>query len=154
MKVIFLDIDGVLNAAYTRERSPSGTIGLNPQMVLQLKRIVDVTDAVVVLTSSWKKDWDPKPDKRTHAGEYLDRVLTSYGIKIIDRTALQYNAYRGTGIVHWLDMHPDVDSWIALDDDIFPDYEQAGILPRLVHTKFHDGGLTSELADLAIAMLN
>ena len=76
MKVIFLDVDGVLNAAYTRERAPSGTIGLNPQMVRQLKRIVDATGAVAVLVSSWKKDWDIDPDKCTRCGACGRRCIS------------------------------------------------------------------------------
>lgn len=150
MKVIFLDIDGVLNAARTKERAPSGVIGVNPIMVKQLARVVKATGAEIILTSTWKKDWAPQ----NHDGVYLDEQLARFGLKISGMTDLQYNTYRGTGIVRWLDEHPDTSKWIVFDDDIFVDYEELGIMPYLVITSHRNGGLNEELADLAIAMLN
>ena len=39
MKVIFLDIDGVLNDAYTDAKSPNGFIGLDDNKIECLKEI-------------------------------------------------------------------------------------------------------------------
>lgn len=46
MKVIFLDIDGVLNS--------KGTSTLDDTYISRLKEIVKATDAKIVLSSSWK----------------------------------------------------------------------------------------------------
>ena len=56
MKVIFLDIDGVLNSSKTVDRNfdyPE----LDPRNLAVLQEIVSKTDAVLVLISSWKDDW-------------------------------------------------------------------------------------------------
>ena len=52
MKVIFLDVDGVLNDDYTADRSPAGFIGIDDGMVANLERIVRKTGAKIVLSSS------------------------------------------------------------------------------------------------------
>jgi hypothetical protein len=41
-----------------------------------------------------------------------------------------------------------------LDDEIFPDYEEYGIMPHLVKTSFYDGGLKEKHVELAIKILN
>lgn len=53
MKVIFLDIDGVLNSSKTIGRNfdyPE----LDPRNLKVLKDIVELSHAVIVLISSWK----------------------------------------------------------------------------------------------------
>ena len=57
MKVIFLDIDGVLNDKYCRARVPSGCKGAVDAKLKLLREIVRQTDARLVLISSWKKYW-------------------------------------------------------------------------------------------------
>ena len=57
MKVIFLDIDGVLNDKYCRARAPSGCKGAVDAKLKLLREIVRQTDARLVLISSWKKYW-------------------------------------------------------------------------------------------------
>ena len=56
-KVIFLDIDGVLNSVkYDRERRlQDGNI--DESRLLLLRAIVDVTGADIVLSASWRKHW-------------------------------------------------------------------------------------------------
>ena len=56
MKVIFLDVDGVLNCQKT-EAKCRGFIGVDSKKVKLLKKIVDATDAKIVLSSSWKIGW-------------------------------------------------------------------------------------------------
>lgn len=57
MKVVFLDIDGVLNSSKTIDRNfdyPE----LDPRNLKVLKDIVELSHAVLVLISSWKDDWN------------------------------------------------------------------------------------------------
>ena len=153
MKIIFLDVDGVLNDAFTKDRAPGGFIGLNHSMVSQLKRIIDATGAIVVLTSTWKDDWDPAGHDSTPDGKYLENVLKEHGITIADKTN-DHISNRGEGISNYLASHTDVEAWIALDDDIFADYEKYGIMPHLIKTSFGYGGLSQAFANEAIYRLN
>ena len=152
-KVIFLDVDGVLNDAATEDRTPDGFIGLSDAMISNLERIVKQTNAKVVLVSTWKSELDALEQNRTPDGEYLDKHLKEHGIMISDKT-IDRVSDRGNGIVTWLKTHPEVKSWIVLDDDVFFDYHHLGIMPHLIRTRYCYGGLTYELADQAIAKLN
>ena len=40
MKVIFLDIDGVLNNEYSKTRAPSGVIGIDGDKVKRLRQLI------------------------------------------------------------------------------------------------------------------
>ena len=152
-KVIFLDVDGVLNDAATEDRTPNGFVGLSDTMISNLERVVKNTDAKVVLVSTWKSEWDKLPENRMPDGEYLNRRLKEHNIVIADKTVDRVSN-RGFGINCWLSEHPEAKHWIVLDDDVFVDYAHMGIMPHLIRTRYYCGGLTSELADQAIAKLN
>lgn len=152
-KVIFLDIDGVLNDVFTDERSPDGFIGLNPIMIDRLRLVIDQTGATVVLVSTWKNEWDVNPDERSTDGEYLHNTLQAHGVRIFDKTQ-DSTSDRGHGIVRYLQSHPEIQKWVVLDDQVFFDYEECGIIDHLVRTRYGFGGLTNQLAEEAILKLN
>jgi hypothetical protein len=66
-RLIFLDIDGVLNSAQFRADNTNGegvvivngtfdaTSHIDPQRVARLNRLIETTNAEVVLSSSWRK---------------------------------------------------------------------------------------------------
>ena len=56
MKIIFLDVDGVLNTASSEERCGE-YIGIDDDKVALLKRLTDKTGAEIILISTWKKYW-------------------------------------------------------------------------------------------------
>ena len=56
MKIIFLDVDGVLNSNKTEDVF-RGFIGLDYSCIRLLKEIVDATSAEIVLVSRWKSRW-------------------------------------------------------------------------------------------------
>lgn len=64
--VLFLDIDGVLNYV---KHSPQ--IYLEKELVSRLKRILEETDALIVLTTFWR-----------HFHEYISYVLHRHGIDV------------------------------------------------------------------------
>ena len=51
-KIIFLDIDGVLNSESYFKNKIAGVI--DPECVRRLNRIIKETDADIVISSSWK----------------------------------------------------------------------------------------------------
>jgi histidinol phosphatase-like enzyme len=54
IKVIFLDLDGVLNV-YCEDRDEFGCT-FHSNFVDNLKRIIEKTGAKIVISSSWRKD--------------------------------------------------------------------------------------------------
>ena len=153
MKVIFLDVDGVLNFAGSEARAPGGFLGIAEKCVKNLKQIVISTGAYIVLTSTWKEEWEKEEDNCAPMGAYLVRKLKRHGLHIIDKT-IDNTFDRGKGITDWLKRHDCVEAWVVLDDDIFEDYEQYNIMPHLVKTKFGVAGLEEEHVEKAIQILN
>lgn len=162
MKVIFLDIDGVLNAnedfGGRSKSNPSihGILGITTTRIKRLKQIIDKTDAKIVLTSSWKEAYINNTKYHIDIyGRYLREKLRKSDIYIFD-TTLDYESkgseYRGTGIKAWLAAHKNVTNWIVLDDEIFCDYDK-DIIAHLIKTSYQTG-LTDELVNKAIDMLN
>lgn len=137
MKVLFLDIDGVLNCAYTKERI-DGRIGLDPAMVVLFNEIVVKTAVSVVLSSAWRR----LPNWR------LD--LQKGGLEpsaVIGQTP-SLGGIRGLEIQAWLDQHPEVEKYAILDDG-------ADMLPHQKLFKTAWGvGLTREIADEVIRWFN
>ena len=153
MKVIFLDVDGVLNDALTEDLSPGGFIGIEDAKVRNLAAIVERTGAKIVLTSTWKDEWHLDSSKNAPDGNYLNECLAKRGLSIMDKTN-DFTWNRGAGISDWLQAHPDVQSWIVLDDTIYDDFECHNIMPHLVRTYFGHCGLTEAHVNQAVHMLN
>ena len=88
MKIIFLDIDGVLNSEmYEWSRGEDRADNrIDLSRVRLLKDIVSATDAKIVLSSTWRLDWDKSPELCGEDGEYINQCLAQYGLFIIDKT--------------------------------------------------------------------
>lgn len=152
MKVIFLDIDGVLNCSSSKSRDPDGCTGIDDARVKLLRKIVDATGAKIVLISTWQKEW--LSEGVTDSGWYLIRKLWRERLNIFSRTGKWSWNDRGQGIVDWLNRFPEeIESWIVLDDEIFNDYPRCGIMPHLVQTDFYSNGLNETHVEKAIELL-
>ena len=124
MKVIFLDFDGVLNSAASfgyeerfRDRNPEMSIGPVNETLCNVctsnfQAILDhFPEVKVVISSTWRT---------LFTLEWLQNKLASYGIDsshIIDRTPGSDFGYRGDEIQQWLDAHPEVKTYIVIDDN-------------------------------------
>jgi len=145
MRVLFLDVDGVLNHHDTKERHIFGGrsfVGLDRACVARLHRVLTATGAKVVISSSWRKSLPP---------ERMAAILAEAGCPadVIGATEItgQYED-REALIRDWLVDHPDVTAWIVIDDLYLP-----GLGDRWIETREDEGGLTDALADAAIARL-
>ncbi len=141
-RYIFLDVDGVLNDAQSKVRSPLGYIGVDDDKINVLTEIVHLSGAQIVLSSTWKEKWYADPlmkEMQDKDACYLDNKLAEHGLTIVDKT-LDNGSDRGRGIVKWLSKH-EHGGWIVLDDEMFPDFKRYGITAHLVRTSFADGGL-------------
>ena len=144
-KVIFLDVDGVLNnGAWAIEMFDKGIRVYHDDLLYepsleQLRRIVDATGAVIVVSSSWRQI----PIAYLHLKEWLEK----FGMEINDKTPY-VGGERGDDITAWFNRHPGDWKYVILDDD-----DDMGIhMPHLVRTSF-DEGLTMKEADRCIEML-
>ena len=156
MKVIFLDIDGVVNV-YTTKEMFQGYIGLDDKRLDYLKEIVDATGAVIVLSSTWRLGYNQEGHVFHDHGEYLKKKFADHGLKIYDVTPdLKSNGiYRGKEIKQWLSEHEDVENFIIIDDENFDfSYEKLG--SRWIQTQYYrgDGGIQPKHVKRAIKMLN
>jgi hypothetical protein len=150
MKVIFCDVDGVLNNAWTDARSPGGYTGVSEELIRNLKKIVDETGARIVLSSDWRliKD-DPRQGKDYR---YLARKLLFVGhLKIADHTDDISWSRRGEEIRKYLDDHPEITEYVILDDNFFSDFGKHK--NHFVHTDKNEG-LTGRDVEKAIRILN
>lgn len=107
MKIIFLDIDGVLN----HKNSPlcGAVFGIDYTLLPLLKNILDQTGAKIVLSSSWRLSIHPRLRVKD--------ALASIGAEFIDCTKY-LGGPRANEIQEWLNRHPEVTDFIILDDDI------------------------------------
>ena len=160
MKVIFLDVDGVLNSVGWMKKNDGkkhGNSEINPENVKMLKEIVEKTGAKIVLSSTWRNVDGSDGELRHPMYDYLVEELRKFDIEIFSRTPL-INNNRPKEIKTWLDETSfDIESFISIDDDFGEkDYEKQGICNRLIKTQFWDinGGLQKEHIQQAIQLLN
>lgn len=158
-KIIFLDIDGVLNSAdyFDQTKHCEGYSEINPEQVKLLKEIIDRTGAEIVLSSTWRSLGKRKDEPEHPMYTYLTDTLQEYGLEIIDHTPY-IDQDRPKEIKAWLDAQLDKDiRFVSIDDD-YPQhkYDEVGIGNCLVKTSFYekDGGLRWEHVEKAIEILN
>lgn len=155
MKVIFLDIDGVLNTPSSESRCGE-YIGIDDDKVERLKQIVEKTKAEIVLISTWKKYWR-KEEKlkplQDYSANYLDEKLAKQGLKATDKTKDKSDGRylsRGESILEYV-YRNNVEKYIILDDCQF-DYDGCYLTDCLIKTKQAEG-LTKAQAENACEIL-
>lgn len=114
MKVLFLDIDGVVNSKQTLITKAKGVpLGIDPLMAFRVGKIILDTNCKLVLSSSWRNH--PDSVEAVKAAIYPEL----YGV-----TPNHQSGFRGSEIRAWLQDHPEVTEYAILDDDSdFYDYQ-------------------------------
>lgn len=110
MKILFLDIDGVINCATTNFKTDHWP--LDRYMAFMVGKIVLDTDCQVVLSSSWRVHPDGRKEVEKRVCKLLDTTPYSWYDKETDHHSL-----RGEEIKKWLDEHPEVTKYAILDDE-------------------------------------
>lgn len=130
-KIVFLDIDGVLNSyKFMRDTDPKvwnrgGPYMMQPDLVERLGRFLELSGARVVLSSAWR---------HYYTDEQIESFLSYHDldIEILDRTPVldqwpkvmgiyvdpgeSRTGTRGEEIQKWLSENP-VDSFVIFDDN-------------------------------------
>ena len=159
-KIIFLDVDGVLNCSTSKSFciDDDGRVikGVDSDKVKRLAKIVESTGAQIILSSDWKDGWSKyyTSSKPSHA-KYLDNHLYKKGrLTIKDKTpnTSKGSWYRGEEILTYLRSHPDITDYVILDDTFFEDFSVKEISEHLVLTN-NKLGLTNGDVEKAIRIL-
>lgn len=127
MKVIFLDIDGVLNSttdfieAQRREDCiNSGGEVISGGKLCLLEEIIEQTDAKIVLSSSWRELFSLKEIHEMFVVRGFTLPITVFagktecGYRSMDGTRELYG--RSRLIQEWLDAKDNIESYVIIDD--------------------------------------
>jgi hypothetical protein len=151
MKILFLDVDGVLNSersflaggprirAYEQQNPDDPyyvkitTCTIDPIAVDLVNRVCRELDVQIVVSSTHRQHFPDGPAKLMQMKAYFEQ-LGIHGEFIIDWTP-KLNTIRGIEIQDWLNRHPEVTHYVILDDS-------SDMLPEQMEYFVHcDGGL-------------
>jgi hypothetical protein len=149
MKIIFLDIDGVLNVI-GQGRDEFGQT-FHKHFEDNLRWIIEQTGAKIVISSTW----------RLSGIDVMQRMWKKRGLAgdVIDITPIVHNVIRGIEIQHWIDEH-SITYYCIIDDDNDMLTSQKNNFVRTSGNKDHPDcvdigyGLTRKCAERVVEILN
>lgn len=163
-KVIFLDIDGVLNTNwwYTQmdRNTPKDKYGyaFDPKAVANLKRIVEETGADIVISSSWKclglTQMEEMWNDRNLPGKIIGITPNTVSDELLlnaDIDSIEMFHIRGEEIREWLSKHgKNVSNYVIIDDmdNMLPEQQS-----HFIQTN-PEVGISKEDSETAIYILN
>lgn len=119
MKIVFLDIDGVLNSTQFDRIRTNKQGNIDETRLPLLKQLVDETQAQIVLSSSWRKHWNKYENLCDIIGREINELFDKYGLCIYDKTPVSPNNDRSEEIRMWLKEHNSSEQFVILDDIAF-----------------------------------
>jgi len=151
MKIIFLDIDGVLNTfQFLLDHRVEDSVDplsdefsiarIDQACIRRINRLIDETGASVVVASTWGCNLST---------ESLARIFAKCGFtgKIVDKIQVWKNNQRCQNIQGWLKRHPEVRSFVVIDDADMGELAEKAVKPVA------SVALTDEEVQKAIAIL-
>ena len=142
IKAIFLDIDGVV--CLHSPKKPNDEETFDADSCSRLKETIDQTGCKLVLSSTWRLFDENIRD--------MLEQFKKFGISkehFLGKTPLHDE--RGEEILAYLSEHPQIVTYIALDDQPFPRSKFPN--DRLIMTQC-DSGITEEIKQLCIEKLS
>jgi hypothetical protein len=144
MKVIFLDIDGVLNSetfaiwcyhnnSFIQE---GGSNFINPKVVKLITDLCEEHDVKLVISSSWRLyDLESTIDDFKRYRDLVPLIPYIVGVtpRVLDDRVWQK---RGEEIEDYLNKHTEVENYCIIDDDSDMLEEQ---LSHFLRTNYHEG---------------
>ncbi len=180
MKVIFLDIDGVLNCEQTtldrvnkvKNNLPLGefyqkltangdpiSADIDEENVKILGKIVKLTGAKIVLTSSHRINWLDRKNILQPFAKALQYLFDKYNIEVIGVTPslnqLDFDQ-RGNEIMAYLKEHDNIETFCIIDDE---NLGLQALKNHFIKTAFYlkdsnEGGLQNKHIAMALRILN
>jgi hypothetical protein len=149
-KIIFLDIDGVINLPKKTSRGINASTKIDASCCQNLKKVLDASGAFIVITSTWRLQssvMDGLKEQLRDFGIYSFRIVgqTSNLTKQID-----FSTYAE---LRWLEIkdyirQKNIKDYIIIDDVDLSKYEKQRFVKTDIQT-----GLTSSLAAECIKKL-
>lgn len=142
MKVLFLDIDGVLNGTrsavafggYPMDLDESALSKFDHVAVSMIRNLCRSQGISIVLSSAWRMQFS------------WSEVGSALVLPIIASTPVLWGRPRGHEIAAWLEDHPEVTQYAIVDDDADMSPDQ---LPFFVRTDGHEGLTWANVQQLA-----
>jgi len=133
MKIIFLDVDGVMNSEVyhrTLNTKKKGWRRFDPEAVKMIMKLVEEFNAKIVISSLWRFVAKKELVIELKASGLVNFLHPDWKTPIIEP------GHRGKEIKMWLDEHPDIKDFVILDDDsdVLDEHKN-----RFVKTDYYDG---------------
>ncbi len=134
MKIIFLDVDGVLNSkVWNRNHKNEIENGflIDEKAIKLLLKLINRTGAKIVLHSGWRFWFDKNFIPTRKESWILKKLLDDNGINFYDftpdlttdeiRKSENFSLVKPDEILLWLKKHPDISEWVVIDDILLND---------------------------------
>ncbi len=156
MKIIFLDIDGVLvtrnSIKYQLLNFPDDTsIHFSKKAIKNLNKLVWLTKAKIVISSTWRL---------FHSLEELQNIFKEQKIKgeiiattSVEKATVEEDIPRGQKITDWLREHTNIEKYVIIDDDVQADCIQYHPF-NCVETSYKRGFSPEDRLNEALTILN
>lgn len=129
MKIIFLDVDGVLNSEVWNQKhkieSENGFL-IDEETIKLLSHFIKTSGAKIVLHSGWRFWFDKNFSPIRKESENFKNLLDKNGLSFYNFTPdLTTEEIRKNGkfslskpkeILLWLNNHSDISNWVVIDD--------------------------------------
>lgn len=128
-KVIFLDVDGVLNSNFwndNHQREISDGTLIDEEKIKLLACLVKKTNSKIILHSGWRTWFDSELEPLRIEAKKLIQLLEKEGLRIDGltpdltteeiRKTKKFSLVKADEILLWLKLHNDVTNWVVLDD--------------------------------------
>lgn len=129
MKVVFLDIDGVLNSNYwndSHQMEISNGECIDETKVELFAQIIEKTGAVIVMHSGWRFWFDDQLKPTRKGASNLVGMLSKYHLGIYDKTpdftteeirkTRKFSLVKAKEIFAWLGSHTEATNYLVIDD--------------------------------------
>ena len=128
-KVLFLDIDGVLNSNFWNDSHKTeisdGTL-IDEEKIKLLASLVKETDSEIILHSGWRFWFDTELNPLGTEANKLVELLEKENLHISGvtpdltteeiRKTKKFSLVKADEILLWLNLHHSVTEWVVLDD--------------------------------------
>ncbi len=113
-KILFLDIDGVLNSKIYYKyiyKPEEGHSRFDPYCVVLIKRLVEEFSLQIVITSTWRNGVVDRLRKELEESNLILHLHPDW------HTPILRPVNRGKEIQLWLDSHPEIEDYLIIDDN-------------------------------------